>query len=113
LGQGIGNIRLNQNDRTQIVAFLKALSDDRVRFQRAPFDHPSLCVPDGHVQLSTTGQFELDPFQIGVIALDKWSLVPEVGKEGSAAPLQTFDELLNGIGNDGTRANTMNTPCKP
>jgi len=113
LGQGIGNIRLNQNERTQIVAFLKALSDDRVRFQRAPFEHPSLCVPDGHVQLSTTGQFELDPFQIGVIALDKWSLVPEVGKEGSAAPLQTFDELLNGIGNDGTRANTMNTPCKP
>ncbi len=113
LGQGIGNIRLNQGDRTAIVAFLKALSDDRVRFQRAPFDHPSLCVPDGHVQQSLTGLFEIDPFQIGQIALDKWSLVPEVGKEGAAAPLQTFDELLNGMGIDGTRANTMNTPCKP
>ena len=113
LGQGIGNIRLNQGDRTQIVAFLKALSDDRVRYQRAPFDHPSLCVPDGHVQVSTTGLFELDPSQAGLIALDKWSLVPEVGKAGAAAPLQTFDELLNGIGNDGTRANTMNTTCKP
>jgi cytochrome c peroxidase len=113
LGQGIGNIRLNQGDRTAIVAFLKALSDDRVRFQRAPFDHPSLCVPDGHLQQSLTGAFELDPMQIGLIALDKWSLVSEVGKEGTTAPLQTFDELLNGVGNDGTRANTMNTSCKP
>ena len=57
--------------------------------------------------------FETDPIQSGSVALDKWALVPEVGKEGSTAPLQTFDELLNGIGNDGTRANTMTTACKP
>jgi len=27
---------------------LKALTDDRVRYERAPFDHPSLCVPVGY-----------------------------------------------------------------
>jgi len=112
LGPGIGNIRLNQAERTSIVAFLKALSDDRVRFQRAPFDHPSICVPNGHVEQSP-GQLETDPAQSGTVALDKWALVTEVGGEGSSAPLQTFDELLNGIGNDGTRANNMTSICKP
>jgi cytochrome c peroxidase len=111
LGPGIGNIRLNQGERTAVVAFLKALSDDRVRFQRAPFDHPSLCVPNGHVE--SFGQLEMDPSQSGPVALDKWALVSEVGREGSSLPLQTFEELLNGIGNDGTRANTMIAPCAP
>ncbi|MEO8125977.1 MAG: cytochrome c peroxidase [Bryobacteraceae bacterium] len=111
LGRGIGNIRLNAGDRTAIVAFLKALSDDRVRFQRAPFDHPSLCVPNGHIEAS--GQLQTDSAQVGSVALDKWALVPEVGTEGASVPLQTFDELLNGIGNDGSRANTMTAACKP
>ena len=112
LGPGIGNIRLNQGERTAIVAFLKALSDDRVRFQRAPFDHPSLCVPNGAIEISP-GQLATDPAEAGAVAVDKWALVPEVGKEGSKVPLQTFEELLNGIGGDGTRANTMSRSCKP
>jgi cytochrome c peroxidase len=112
LGPGIGNIRLNQGERDSIVAFLKALSDDRVRFQKAPFDHPSICVPNGHAELSG-GQLQTDPAQSGSIALDKWAFVPEVGTEGAGVPLQTFDELLNGIGNDGSRANTMTTACRP
>ncbi len=111
LGPGIGNIRLNQGERTAVVAFLKALSDDRVRFQRAPFDHPAICVPNGHVE--TSGQLETDPSQSGSVALDKWALVPAVGRDGATVPLQTFDELLQGIGNDGTRANTMTTACTP
>ena len=112
LGPGIGNIRLNQGERNAVVAFLKALSDDRVRFQKAPFDHPSLCVPTGHVELSP-GQFEIADSQDGSIALDKWALVPEVGKEGAGVPLQTFEELLRGVGNDRTRANTMTESCNP
>jgi len=112
LGPGIGNVRLNPGERNAIVAFLKALTDDRVRFQRAPFDHPSICVPNGHVEFAT-GQFSTDPLQQGLVALDKWALVPAVGREGTRVPLQTFDELLNGIGNDGSRANTMTTGCQP
>ncbi len=112
LGPGIGNIRLNQGERASIVAFLKALSDDRVRFQRAPFDHPSLCVPNGHVE-TAPGQLATDRSQAASVALDKWALVPEVGRAGSGVPLQTFDELLRGIGADGTRANTMTASCQP
>jgi len=39
---------LTDPDRAALVAFLKSLTDDRVRFQRAPFDHPQLFVPNGH-----------------------------------------------------------------
>jgi cytochrome c peroxidase len=112
LGPGIGNIRLNQGERNAVVAFLKALTDERVRFQRAPFDHPSICVPNGHIEVSA-GQFATDPGQQGLVAMDKWALVPAVGREGTRVPLQTFEELLNGIGNDGSRANTMTTGCQP
>jgi hypothetical protein len=45
--------------------------------------------------------------------VDRWALIPAVGKGGTTAPLQTFDELLRGIGNDGTRANTMTQACTP
>ena len=107
LGPGIGNINVGGNDRAQIVAFLKALSDDRVKYQRAPFDHPSICVPNGHVEVEGVLANE------GTQAVDKWALVPEVGREGGTVPLQTFEELLNGVGNDGSRANPMTRACRP
>jgi cytochrome c peroxidase len=31
-----------------IIAFMEALTDERVVFQRAPFDHPQIFVPNGH-----------------------------------------------------------------
>jgi hypothetical protein len=52
-----------------------------------------------------------DRFPGAPIAADAMFLVPAVGSEGGTAPLQTFDELLRGIGNDGTRAHTLTTPC--
>jgi cytochrome c peroxidase len=114
LGPGIGNIRLNQGERAQIVEFLKALTDDRVRYERAPFDHPSLCVPIGYAEnppgflnpdTSTTGA--------GTAAADLGALVPAVGRAGNNVPLQTFVELLLGVGRDGSRAHTLQVPCSP
>ena len=35
-------------EQDALVAFLKSLTDDRVRCSRAPFDHPELLIPDGH-----------------------------------------------------------------
>ena len=37
------------DDKAAVVAFLKSLTDERVRNQSAPFDHPSLIVPNGMV----------------------------------------------------------------
>src|SRR5262249_58765253 len=38
---------LNASERRDLVAVLLTLTDDRVRYQRAPLDHPQLFVPDG------------------------------------------------------------------
>ncbi len=114
LGPGIGQIRLNQQDRTAIVAFLKALTDDRVRFQQAPFDHPSLCIPAGHEE-PAAGVLAADTTdgRFASSAVDRWALIPAVGREGDTAPLQSFEELLRGIGNDGSRAHNLTQPCVP
>ena len=39
---------LSDQEIDAIVAFLEALTDERVIYQRAPFDHPQLFVPNGH-----------------------------------------------------------------
>jgi hypothetical protein len=99
-----GQIRgrnLSQNDRAALVEFLKSLSDDRVRYERAPFDHPELCVPTGHLRAAGAGQQ----------APDRWAAVPAVGGGGNSAPLQTFEELLRGIGSDGSRAHALTDAC--
>ena len=112
LGPGIGRIRLSAQDRAAIVAFLKALTDDRVKYERAPFDHPSLCVPVGHVELSP-GVLQVDSSQPGLSAADNWALIPASGKGGLSAPLQTWDELLRGIGSDGSRSHALTESCVP
>jgi hypothetical protein len=88
-----------------LVAFLKSLSDDRVRFERAPFDHPEICVPTGYPDTPAT-----DP-AFPLSAVDRWAGIPAVGRHGNPVPLQTFEELLRGVGADGTRAHTLNDRC--
>jgi len=114
LGPGVANIRLNPQQRAQIVEFLNALTDDRVRYERAPFDHPSLCVPVGYAE-NPPGVVAPDTSTsaAGASAADLWALVPAVGQMGSTAPLQTFVELLLGIGRDGSRAHTLQQSCSP
>lgn len=113
LGPGIGNIRIGPQDRPNVVAFMKALSDDRVAFERAPFDHPSLCIPVGDEEIAAGGQVAADTTTRGPVAADSWALVPATGRGGNAVRLQTFDELLTGVGADGSRAHALTTPCTP
>jgi cytochrome c peroxidase len=114
LGPGMNRIRMSAEDRTAMVAFLKALSDDRVRFEQAPFDHPEICVPAGHPEMAP-GILQAHDAESAVrlSARDQWALIPAVGKSGNAVPLQTFEELLNGIGKDGSRAHSMAEACSP
>jgi cytochrome c peroxidase len=44
----LGIPSLTPDEIDAIVAFLEALTDERVLYQRAPFDHPQLFVPNGH-----------------------------------------------------------------
>jgi hypothetical protein len=47
LGPGIQPLSLSASEKLALVEFMKALTDDRVRFEKAPFDHPQLCVANG------------------------------------------------------------------
>ncbi|HWU90763.1 MAG TPA: cytochrome c peroxidase [Kofleriaceae bacterium] len=40
---------LNADEIDALVAFLRSLTDERVLYRRAPFDHPQLFVPNGHL----------------------------------------------------------------
>lgn len=90
----IRSFAVTPSQKAALVAFLRALTDERVRYERAPFDHPELCVPMG---------------QEG--AVENWVGLRAVGSAGNAAPLQTFEELLRGVGGDGSRANAMTEAC--
>ena len=82
---GIGKIRGNAARVAALVAFLKSLTDDRVRFQKAPFDHPELTIANGH-----------KGFDKGM-ALDNNVVIPAVGANGGP-PLPTFEKILQGGG---------------
>jgi len=52
----VHNLNLGTQDRNDLVAFLMALTDQRVAFERAPFDHPGICVANGHPGSETSTQ---------------------------------------------------------
>ncbi len=74
--------------KVALVAFLKSLTDERVRYHRAPFDHPQLFVTNGHPgdQTSVTNDGSGK-------ALDTLVEIPAVGRNGLSTPLLNFLEL--------------------
>lgn len=88
LGSSINMVK----NREDLIAFLKTFTDDRVRYQRAPFDHPEVKVPHGHVgdASAVAAGNDID----ANLAKDEFLIVPAVGANGSAEPLQPFDSLL-------------------
>lgn len=80
---------LTEAESAALVAFMKAATDERVRFARAPFDHPQLFVPNGHVG----DQYNVTDSGDGT-AVDEWLELPAVGAGGSATPWRSFEEIL-------------------
>jgi cytochrome c peroxidase len=70
--------RLTEDQKDQLVAFLLALTDERVRYDQAPFDHPSLCVP-------TTPVVD-DQHQV----VDSMQCLPATGARGASQPHPPF-----------------------
>jgi cytochrome c peroxidase len=81
----IGAIGLTNPQIADLVAFLRALTDPRVITRAAPFDHPQLFVPNGHVAAPGGGVVR-DP---DGSAKDLLIEVPAVGRAGGA-PLPGF-----------------------
>jgi cytochrome c peroxidase len=69
-------------DKLAVVSFLKSLTDERVRSQSAPFDHPSLTIPNGGVVNN------------GVLT-EQLITIPATGAAGGA-PLARFCDSLAG-----------------
>jgi len=72
-------------DRDDLIAFLKSLTDERVRWERAPFDHPELWVHDGFEEsLDSKGK-------------ERSLHIPAIGRSGrtiAEGPLKPFEEYL-------------------
>jgi hypothetical protein len=67
-------LALTEAQKKALVAFLVSLTDDRVRFQQAPFDHPELIVPAGQ---DAAGN-------------DLTTTAAAVGATGSTTPISRF-----------------------
>jgi cytochrome c peroxidase len=76
---------LNVDEVDALVAFLEALTDERVVFRRAPFDHPQLFVPNGHVGDALRSADEDGDGR----ADDRLVEIPAVGRTGGS-PLPGF-----------------------
>jgi cytochrome c peroxidase len=79
---------LTEGQKNDLVEFLKALTDPRVRAQSAPFDHPELFVPAGE-QADPSGAIVTNA---AGQAVDCFRQVPATGAGGGAplAPFPTF-----------------------
>ncbi len=78
---GIPSLRSDPEGIAALVEFMEHLTDDRVRYQSAPFDHPELPLPTGH-ELVVDGS-----------APDRRIVLPATGA-GGGRPLQTFASAL-------------------
>ena len=77
----VGVPAISPEETDAIVAFLESLTDERVLYRRAPFDHPQLFVPNGHpgssTQTSGAAGFAADTFvEINAVGASGGNPVP-------------------------------------
>jgi len=96
---GIRPLGLTEEQKTSLVAFMQSLTDDRVRYERAPFDHPQLFITNGHPgdQNAVTDD---GSGQATVTLLE----LPAVGRNGISTPQPNF------LGVTSERSTTTITP---
>lgn len=82
-------LQLSAQHREDLLNFLKSLTDDRVRYERAPFDHPEIRIPHGH-----SGNSFSNPIS-SALAADEWMVIPAVGAEGNSSPVMPFERYLH------------------
>ncbi len=74
--------------RADLLAFLKTFTDARVRYEQAPFDHPELVVPNGHLG---DDQFVQPGHPLAAtLAKEALLVVPAVGAAGRVDALKPF-----------------------
>jgi cytochrome c peroxidase len=86
LDPDITNLGLSDSEKEALVAFMKALTDERVRYRKAPFDHPQLFIPNGHLGDENTVTNDGEER-----AKDLLTELPATGRDGGA-PFKNFLE---------------------
>ena len=86
LAPDIEPLGLSENEKIDLVRFLLTLTDERVRMEKAPFDHPSLCLPNGHSMNASASPN-------GINAADETMCLKEVGRKGRTAGIRPFMNL--------------------
>ncbi len=94
---GIPSLRSDPEGIAALVEFMEHLTDERVRLQSAPFDHPELPLPNGH-NIPGDGS-----------APDSIIVLPPTGIRGGL-PLQTFASALENGSSIPIRSQTTTTP---
>lgn len=79
LAPDIKELGLTPAEISDLAAFLLTLTDDRVRCDMAPFDHPQLPIPHGHLEPAGTATGK---------ATDLFEVLPAVGASGHTDPLR-------------------------
>ena len=97
LAPDIQPLGLSASERADLVAFLKTLTDPRVRNEAGPFDHPQLFIPNGH-----TGNENSVSTDSKNRAKTEWLELPAIGRNGRSSegldPLKDFVWTLNNGG---------------
>ena len=88
LAPNIQPLYLDEKEKADLVDFLLSLTDERVRYEKAPFDHPSLCLPNGHPGSTTSVT------NAGGSATDNNPLLclNATGAAGSKTPVHVFND---------------------
>ncbi|WP_445372358.1 cytochrome-c peroxidase [Methylomonas sp. HW2-6] len=94
LDPDITSLGLSSDEKTALVAFLRSLTDERVRWEKAPFDHPELIIPLGHIGDENFVETELAFSR--TVAKDDLYTLPAIGRDGrQAAGLQPIPAVQN------------------
>ncbi|MBW2519428.1 MAG: hypothetical protein JRD88_03645, partial [Deltaproteobacteria bacterium] len=75
------------NEEQALIKFMIALTDDRVRYEKAPFDHPQLFIPNGHPGDQIGIDEDTGPLPPNNVtqAVDDFRVLPAVGADGGQA----------------------------
>ena len=109
LAPDITPLGLTAEQQADLVAFMKSLTDERVRMEMGPFDHPSVSLPLGHSD-NEHPQFG------NIAASDLGRILPAVGaggRSGMLPPLQPFHVDLEAAAAQTRQANTKPTSSRP
>jgi len=100
---------LSEAEKVALVDFMLELTDDRVRFERGPFDHPEVFVPlDGTAPDNISGRAGF----LANLTNGNFKRIPAVGTSGNATPLPNFlgiSSIKGSPGNDHFDSVTFST----